>query len=391
MDSERLQYLLECYHNSSCTPQELAELNQWYEQLGTDSKRIDDWISQAGGEQQLAEELFKNFNKKIKPKKNSFLRSLSWQVSAAAVIFILLGIGFLFYTMFIASNGGQTEIAQLVILPGKNKAVLTLADGTKVVLDDSKNGEISKQNGVLITKTDSGSLAYHTVKTPTVTSNKMAYNTLYVPRGGQYKVMLPDGTKVWINSESTLYFPVTSNGKDRQVRLKGEAYFEVAHNKQLPFKVLTGDQLVQVLGTHFNIKGYPEDINISTTLLRGSVEIHQLSSSHSRMLVPGQQSNVTENRNEIDISQVKTDQEVAWKNGYFLFDNQDIKSVMKTISRWYDVDVTYKNTPGDDRFGGTFSRNANLSELLGNLEDLGDVHFQIEQRRIIVSHSVSKH
>ncbi|MBC8984596.1 FecR family protein [Pedobacter sp. N36a] len=389
MDSERLKYLLARYHNSSCTEQELAELNQWYEQLGTDSKQINYWISQAGGEGQLAEELFKNFNKKIKSAKNSFF-SWSWQISAA-VIFILLTVGSLFYSMFTSPVGVHTEIVQSAILPGENKAVLTLADGTRVVLDDSENGEISRQNGVLITKTDSGTLAYKTSKMPTVTPNKMAYNTLYVPRGGQYKVMLSDGTNVWINSESTLYFPVTSNGKDRQVRLKGEAYFEVAHNKQLPFKVSTGNQLVQVLGTNFNIKGYPEDTNIYTTLLKGSVKLHQLSSGHSRILAPGQQAKITENRKEIDISQVKTDQEVAWKNGYFLFNNQDIKSVMKTISRWYDVDVIYKNTPGEDRFGGTFSRNSNLSELLGNLEELGNVHFQIEQRSIIVSPAISTH
>ncbi len=386
MDSERLKYLLGCYHNSSCTLQELAELNQWYEQLSTDSKHIDDWINQAGGEEKLAEDLFKNFNKKIKSEKNSFF-SWSWQISAA-VTFILLTVGALFYSMFTSPVGVHTEVVQSAILPGKNKAMLTLADGTKVVLDDSKNGEISRQNGVMITKTDSGSLAYETVKMRTVAPNKMAYNILYVPRGGQYKVMLPDGTKVWLNSASTLYFPVTSNGKDRQVRLKGEAYFEVAHNKQLPFKVSTGNQLVQVLGTNFNIKGYPEDNNISTTLLKGSVKLHQLSSGHSRVLAPGQQAKITKYRKEIDISQVKTDQEVAWKDGYFLFNNQDIKSVMKTISRWYDVDVIYKNAPGDDRFGGTFSRNASLSELLSNLEELGNVHFQIEQRRIIVSHAI---
>lgn len=388
MDSERLQYLITRYHNSCCTKEELAELNEWYEQLGTESKQMDYWMSDAGGEELLAEEMFKNFNKKIKSEKNSYWRSWSWQISAA-VVFILMSVGLLFYRLFTSPVGGQIAVAQAEVLPGKNKAVLTLADGSKVMLDDLKAGVVSRQNGVLITKTAAGSLAYQTVENPKITSNKLAYNTLSVPRGGQYIVVLPDGTKVWLNSASTLYFPVTSNGKDRQVRLTGEAYFEVAHNKQLPFKVLTGGQLVQVLGTHFNIKGYPEDSNIATTLLEGSVKIHQLSSGHSRMLIPGQQAKVIENNSEIDISQVKTDQEVAWKNGYFLFDNQDIKTVMKTISRWYDVDVIYKNAPGNDRFGGTFSRNTNLSELLGNLEELGDVHFQIDQRRIIVSHALS--
>ena len=227
-------------------------------------------------------------------------------------------------------------------------------------------------------------MAYHTEKNQAVTPDRMAYHTLYVPRGGQYKVKLPDGTKVWMNSESTLYFPITSNGKDRQVRLTGEAYFEVAHNKRLPFKVQTGDQLVSVLGTHFNVKGYPEDADIATTLLQGSVRISKLSTGQAKMLLPGQQSNLKQSRKDIDISYVKTDQAIAWKNGYFLFDNQDIKSVMKTISRWYNVDVTYSKNLGNDRFGGTFSRNANLSELLTNLQELGGVRFQITNRNIHV-------
>ncbi|ATP55067.1 anti-sigma factor [Pedobacter ginsengisoli] len=384
MDSERLQYLFERFHTSNCTKQELEELNNWYEELGAGSNQIDHWINLAGGEEELSEELYRNFSKRKNIQKKHQLFSWSWKISAASIL-ILLGTGLLFYKLFPDHSEVPTELVQVPILPGKNKAMLTLADGTKIVLDDSKNGEISRKNGVLITKTDSGSLAYYTEKNQTVTPDKMAFNTLYVPRGGQYQITLQDGTKVWMNSESKLYFPVTSNGKDRRVRLTGEAYFEVAHNKRLPFKVQTGDQIVSVLGTHFNIKGYPEDSAIATTLLQGSVRISKLSTGQAKMLVPGQQSNLSETGKDIEISYVKTDQAIAWKNGYFLFDNQDIKSVMKTISRWYNVDVTYGNSLGNDRFGGTFSRNANLSELLANLEELGGVRFQISNRNIIVS------
>ncbi|ETZ24781.1 FecR family protein [Pedobacter sp. V48] len=384
MDSERLQYLFERYQASSCTEEELEELNDWYEKLGAGNGQIEHLINQAGGEEQLTEELYRNFNKRKNLQKRHQLLSWSWKVSAAAIL-ILLGTGFLFYKFFPSRSEVPAELVQVPIPPGKNKALLTLADGTKIILDDSNNGEISHKNGVLITKTDSGSLVYRSEKNPVVKPDKMAYHTLYVPRGGQYKVKLPDGTKVWMNSESTLYFPITSNGKDRQVRLTGEAYFEVAHNKRQPFKVQTGDQLVSVLGTHFNVKGYLEDADIATTLLQGSVRISKLSTGRAKMLLPGQQSNVKESGKDIDIAYVKTDQAIAWKNGYFLFDNQDIKSVMKTISRWYNVDVTYNNRLGSDRFGGTFSRNANLSELLANLQELGGVRFQVTNRNIIVS------
>jgi len=386
MDSERLQYLFERYQASSCTEEELEELNDWYEKLGAGNGQIEHWINQAGGEEQLTEELYRNFNKRKNIQKRHQLSSWSWKVSAAAIL-ILLGTGLLFYKFFPGRSEIPAELAQVPIPPGKNKAVLTLADGTKIILDESNNGAIFHKNGVLITKTDSGSLVYHNEKNPVVTSDKMTYHTLYVPRGGQYKVKLPDGTNVWMNSESTLYFPITSNGKDRQVRLTGEAYFEVAHNKRQPFKVQTGDQLVSVLGTHFNVKGYPGDADIATTLLQGSVRISKLSTGQAKMLLPGQQSNLKESGKDIEIAYVKTDQAIAWKNGYFLFDNQDIKSVMKTISRWYNVDITYNNRLGNDRFGGTFSRNANLSELLANLQELGGVRFQVTNRNIIVSSS----
>ena len=271
------------------------------------------------------------------------------------------------------------------ILPVRNIAILTLADGTHINLNNSPEGEIYNKNGLSILKTDSGSLTYNThASLKSVSVNQMEFNSIYVPKGGQYKVTLADGTKVWINSASTFKFPVTSNGRDRSVSLTGEGYFEVAHNKQLPFSVRTADQVVNVLGTHFNIKGYHEDGAISTTLLEGSVQVSSNSLHESKRLIPGQQANISNSSHGIGIKKVNVDQVIAWKNGYFIFDNQDIRSIMNSIGRWYNIDVTFKNGISQERFGGTFSSHSNLSEILDNLQELGDVKFQISQQKVVV-------
>lgn len=385
MDSDRLQYLFERYRTSNCSEDELEELNQWYEKLHAEGELIDDWIRQAGGEDQLTEQLYHNFSEKILARRNKFLFSAKW-LSAAAAAVILLGTGLLFYKFRHGFSSDQVDLAQSVILPGTNKAILTLSDGTKISLDDTGNGQVYNKNGLSIIKTDSGSLTYRSYSVQgAVADHQMQYNTLYVPRGGQYRITLPDGTKVWMNSASTLRFPVTSNGRDRFVSLSGEGYFEVAHNKQLPFKVRTADQEIRVLGTHFNVKGYNEEGLISTTLLEGSVQISKLSSGDSKLLLPGQQANTGRGSTGIVLSAVNVDQVIAWKNGYFIFDNQDIQSIMKAISRWYDIDVLYESKLSEDRYGGTFSRHANLSEILDNLQELGNVRFQIKQRKVVVS------
>ncbi|KAA8486688.1 FecR family protein [Arcticibacter tournemirensis] len=314
------------------------------------------------------------------------LRSLFVKLSLAASFLLICAAGIAIYqsrrtsTTLKVSQHSKTEIG-----PGGNKAFLTLANGRKISLTDAANGAIAQQAGIVITKAGDGRLIY-SVADAEPSLKEVAYNTIETPRGGQYEVRLPDGSTAWLNAASSLKYPLNFEGAgERRVELKGEGYFEVAKDKDRPFIVKTGYQEVIVLGTHFNIKAYSDEQNTSTTLLEGSVMVSETGSGRSKLLRPGQQSDIFSNNSEIHVSNVNPSEVIAWKSGYFIFDNQDIASIMRVISRWYDVDVAYNGYNKEERFGGTFSRSANLSEILENLESLGKIDLKIKGRRVIIS------
>ncbi|PYF76633.1 FecR family protein [Pedobacter nutrimenti] len=270
-----------------------------------------------------------------------------------------------------------TAVAIKDILPGSNKALLTLADGTKVVLDDKAVGKVIEVPGLTISKTKSGQLVYTASGKPQQ-NGKIASNTVATPRGGQYQIILPDGTKVWLNASSSLSYPELFSGNKRTVRLSGEGYFEVAKNKAMPFHVETAAQDVEVTGTHFNINAYMDDAVLKTTLLEGSVNVHY--SGKSKMLQPGQQSRIGNASPEINILTVNTEEETAWKNGLFQFSNASLKSILSQVERWYDVKVDYSTVP-NKRYNGMVPRSAGLSEVLHMLEVTGNISFKIEKNR----------
>lgn len=374
-----MEYLLGKAKANTCNVQEREELGEWYRKLDLDQGELTSWINEVGGEAQLTNTLFTGFNKRLAQNKQSNLKRYAWKMAAAAVLLVC---GVLLFKQYQPRN---ESLSIATILPGDDKALLTLADGTTVVLDGKKKDQIAVQGTLLISMSETGELKYSGTPDRKFGNGKVAHNTVSVPRGGQYRLSLPDGSKIWLNSESSVRFPVTGNQTDRKVWLKGEGYFEIAHHKKLPFRVLSGDQQVQVFGTHFNVRAYADDPQIITTLLQGSVGISNYKTSLVKKLVPGEQATFNKHTHKIEIASINTDQAVAWKNGYFLFDNQDIGTVMKTVSRWYNVEVVYENAYGNERFGGTFSRNANLNEILNNLQELGNVRFKITQRKIIVS------
>jgi transmembrane sensor len=382
MTSDRIADLFKRLRENKCTDEEIAELNTWYHGLKGGRPDFEAWIKESGGEEQLTGHLFDRFNQKMAAKQRSRSRQVWYSVAAAVFIAIMAGIIFI-------PNQNPVLIAprtavKNVVAPGTNRAILTLADGSEVDLDNSAKGYLAKQaGGVNIRKAGNGKLIYENTTGAAIAAS--AYNTIATPRAGQYEIDLPDGTKVWLNAASSLKYPISFKANERRVELTGEAYFEVAHNKAAPFKVTTGGQTVTVLGTHFNIKGYTDDAAISTTLIEGSVLVSNQLSNKTKRLVPGKQSDVVRGDGDIALSNANVDQVMAWKNGYFIFDNQDIRSIMKLISRWYDVDVTYDLKRSDARFGGTFSRSSDLNQLLKNLELLGDIHFKIKERRITVS------
>ncbi|SMC88870.1 FecR family protein [Pedobacter africanus] len=300
-----------------------------------------------------------------------------WAVAASIAIVIFTG-GYLYFQTR-SQNSKSTEIVN-DIAPGKNGATLTLANGQKILINDALAGNIATQAGVSISKNASGQIIYEITDNG---SNNSAYNSLSTTRGEQTQVRLPDGTLVFLNAESSLKYPTSFRKLDkRQVSLTGEGYFEVAKDKAHPFIVKTANQEVEVLGTHFNINTYSSESNVRTTLLEGSVKIS--SSNNSKILKPNEQAILSGDGN-IRVSEADAAVAVAWKNNQFMFDSENIQTVMRMIERWYDVDVEYVGEITDEKFWGGVSRFDKVSKVLKSLESTGKVHFKIEGRKIYVS------
>lgn len=312
-----------------------------------------------------------------------------YQVGVAASILLLLSIGLYFYTnrtidTSLALSESKAIKEKSIIKPGGDKAVLTLSDGSKIILEDAKKGLLANQAGVSIQKTADGELLYSFAKNVSSESEilpeKVLYNKIETPFGGKYQINLPDGSKVWLNSASTLRFPAMFTGNTREVELNGEAYFDVAKNPSMPFKVITKDQIVEVLGTQFNINSYSDEESFKTTLIEGSVKI--IYKDRVVLLSPGQQ--FKPNVKSSQVIEADTEEVTAWKNGYFLFKDEDIQSIMRKVSRWYNVEVNYSGDVPDVGFGGNISRSKDINEVLNVLQLTNAVHFKVEGRRITV-------
>ncbi|HWW43421.1 FecR family protein [Pedobacter sp.] len=318
----------------------------------------------------------------FKPKKIFLMPSHYW--AAAAMLFAVLSLGLYFYLSPAGQHNKHSSKYAVEIRPGGNKAILKLADGSEISLTDSGKGTLADRSGIRVTKTTDGSVMYQVIPGNEQPEKQAGYNTISTPRGGQYQIELPDGTRVWLNSASSLKFPQSfAQMKTRAVELKGEAYFEVFKNKKQPFQVRTGvaesgrTQLIEVLGTHFNVNAYADEASTKTTLLEGLVRVNS-----GTELRPGEQAVL--NQGHVRVVQVDTEEAVAWKNGYFIFTNEDIYSIMRKISRWYDVEVVYEGKITDNTFNGPVSRSSKVSEVLDILELTKTVHFKIEGRRITV-------
>jgi len=275
-----------------------------------------------------------------------------------------------------STNNVQQQIAK-DIAPGGNKAVLTLANGSRIILTSIGKGTIAHQGNVIVSKMDSGRLAY---KALDLSHNEILYNTLTTPKAGQFQLVLPDGTKVWLNNASSLRYPVMFGG-GREVTLDGEAYFEAAKDPSKPFKVKVNQMIIEVLGTSFNISAYTDETTIKTTLLSGSIRVSH--SGQSVNLQPGEQALLT-NGMELTIkSNANLDAAVAWKNGLFTFDKANLSAVMRQLARWYDLDVRYKGNIPSREFVGYIERDLNLSQVLEILK-VNNVHFKVEGRTVTI-------
>lgn len=306
-------------------------------------------------------------------------RILPYAAAAALIAFAVTGLIYFFQP---ATPGAQplSEGVPYHVMPGGNKAVLTLADGSQITLDSTENGAIANQGNVQVIKLDSGQLAYNALKEGV--EGEIRYNTLATPKGGQFRIILPDGSKVWLNAASSLRFPTAFTGKEREVQLTGEAYFEIARNPGLPFKVAVKGMMVQVLGTHFNIMAYDDEKNIQTTLLEGAVKVNK--GAQAVQLKPGQQAQLNTTGAMSVSDNVDIEGVVAWKNGYFHFNHESLEGVMRQVSRWYDAEITYEGNVPDREFGGKIARGSDIKDVLKILE-LSNVHFRIEGKKIIVT------
>ncbi|HEY0668672.1 MAG TPA: FecR domain-containing protein [Sphingobacteriaceae bacterium] len=372
-----LRKMVRKYLRGKATEKEETFLNAYYDHLkNTDSEA--DLLNE--DKNALGEEIRSGIVKGINSAEIKKITPLRIKIAAAAAILIFIAAGFYFTSINKQHDGLVSKPVKTDIAPGGNRAILTLADGSTVVLDSVDNGVIAVQGSMRIQKSKNGEIVYNGLGSSLKNLNNPAsFNTISTPRGGTYQITLPDGTKAWLNSASSLKFPAYFDGKHRIVALTGEAYFEVAKNKAMPFKVIVNEMEVEVLGTHFNVMAYKEESSTNTTLLEGSVRVTK--GSQSETLAPGQQARVSAG---IKVFPADVKEAVAWKEGYFIFKNESIFSIMRKISRWYNVDIEYRGDVSSMVFGGIISRDRNVSEVFKILELTNAVHFKIEGRRIIV-------
>jgi hypothetical protein len=411
--NERLEYLFNRYYDETYTSEEKTELLNLIDESETDpvlKSLIDKAILKTTSEMKLDKDaseailqsIFIVDNGERLPyngmKKPAVVRSIKSsgrkfliRIAAAAIVILFISGYFLYFN----KNGTKTDVVATlpvkeVEAPKSTKAIITLANGQKIYMDSLNEGTLATQGNIKVVKTADGQIVYNGAST------EMMFNTLYNPRGSKViNLTLNDGTKVWLNSESSLKYPMAFAGNERRVEITGEAYFEVMHDATKPFYVSKGATAVEVLGTHFNVNAYEEEADIKITLLEGSVKVSQASvnGSESLTIKPGQQARVSasetspQNKNGVGhlsmVAGVDVDDVMAWKNGLFSFRNSDIKTVMQQLARWYNIEVEYQGAVPSQHFSGKIGRELNLSDVLNGLQ-LTKVHFKMEGRKIVI-------
>ena len=333
-------------------------------------------------------------------RKNGLLRRIGgWKVAAAAAV--LIAIASLIPLLLARKTQAPNPIAlqkpasranPADVLPGSNKAILTLDNGSTIALDSAHNGRLAQQGNTQVVKTGDGSVQYKMLagkgQSNQQESNAVAYNILSTPRGGQYRLILPDGSKVWLNAASSIRYPTAFTGTSRVVEITGEAYFEIAKNSAMPFRVLSANQLadpnpmvIDVLGTHFNVNAYFDETTARTSLLEGAVKVSK--GTNTALLQPGMEAQLLKNGGIRSIPNADVEKAAAWKDGVFEFGDEELPAIMRQIARWYDVDVVYEGPVSTERFTGTVPRNTTLSGVLKILK-LSDVQVTISNNKIIV-------
>lgn len=379
MDIKSFNNLVDKVNNNTATDEELAQYNACLNRLMPGTT---DWTQLSTESPEIIKaELWRRIQTARSPAK---IRTIWPRIAVAASIILAISVGSYF---MIYKNHEEVPYFANDILPGRNQATLTLANGQKIVLTRGLSGQLAQQGSTTIGVSSQNAITYTTSGEDT--HSAVTYNTLSTAVGEQspYPLVLPDGTRVWLDAMSSITFPVSFKGKDRTVKVSGEAYFEVVHNDAQPFKVILKNQIVEDIGTHFNISAYDDGSETTTTLLEGAVKVSLSGtvphgSRQELLLKPGQQSVLK--GNSLSAVDVDPQEAIAWKNGYFRFNNENIRSVMLQLSRWYDIEVQYLGPVPDEKFYATSSREKNISEVLTMLQKTKGVRFKIEGRRVTV-------
>ena len=388
-DRRRITDLTIKYVKGAILPEEQTELLVWVNSSETNKRRFEERIAEANILMGLAiwedaarekeeQKLLVQWDlKEAEPgKPEPILRSRRYLWLAAASIFVIVAGGIVLWQSRIAGQSKLVEVHSVQDLnPGGYKATLTLANGSVIILDSVHAGTIAEQGSSNIRKIADGQLAYDQTKEK---PGEVLYNVVSTPPGGQYKVILPDGSAVWLDAASSIRFPATFAKAERRVEITGEVYFEVSDDPTRPFYVTANGMHVEVLGTHFNINAYADEPVIKTTLLEGSVRV-----AEGIVLKPGQQAQLVADGPVKVLSNVDMEEVVAWKNGYFQFDDADIQMVMRTLARWYNVKVRFEGDIPKVLSSGIISRANKASDVLKVLQASG-FHFRIEGETIIV-------
>jgi len=386
-DKERAAELIARHLQGALSDAEQQELDAWidadewhraYFERAVNPAYLDQLMADYHRAADMKDDLRAAIQRKMdQPRKAKLVSWRTWTSVAAAVI-LLLGVGIYFWHNRPTTSPVVETKPPPAVAPGRQGAILTLADGRQVTLDSLPNGIVAIQNGSQAAVVD-GQLAYHP-GTP-VTSN-ITYNTITTPRGRQYQLVLSDGTKVWLNAASRIVFPTAFNDNERKVTIDGEAYFEVVRNVTRPFKVTAGGTDVEVLGTSFNINAYKDEQGTRTTLLDGSIRVS--GAKANIVLKPGQQA-ITDQQLQVD-SNINIEQVIAWKNGLFYFNSTGIATVMQQLSRWYDIDVRYEGKVPDIRISGKMDKGLNLNEIMEFLTKM-EVKCRLLGRTVVVSNN----
>lgn len=392
---DHIQQLILKYEQGLLTEAEKAVLNEWYHAFDDEQTMVTD--REQGSVDLLAERIEGRLLNSLKEESlqtepQAAQKRYRWRIPAAVALIIIMLSGGAYY--FMQSEGDEQPQPQVLakpvpandVAPGGTKAMLTLDDGSVIILDSANNGLLGEQGATQVKKLDNGLVAYQTNQ-DMAANDKVYYNTISTPRGGEYQITLADGTKVWLNAASSIRFPTAFRGADRQVQISGEVYFEVAHNAAKPFKVTAGSSAIEVLGTHFNVNAYDDEVQVRTSLIEGSVKVFAVDETDQqqmKILQPGQQARMNKKGRINVVNNIDTEEVMAWKNGLFVFKSTDLSAIMRQLSRWYDVEINYKTNVGM-QFTGQITRNNNVSKVLEMLELTGEVKFKVEGKQVIVT------